>query len=396
MEKSQKIFLLSNIVLIGFFIAVIFHYVCSNVLNLGHPFNTFVYLPSSEWFMFDLKTLTAASLHLTPFSKPDALVVYFPLTYIFLFPFALLKNYLLEYFIFIAVFLFFLIHQNVRGFYCKELSKMQNLQNIFILTFMTYPFLSLLNSGNLDMLLVILFAVSIYAFREKRYYKSAILFAIINSFKPFFLPFLVLFVFEKRWRELSVNLLLTFYLIVFGFFLLHGNIYIQFAGFKTNLALYQQKFLYHPFDGTSTCSSLFQALKYIAYHTHSMSTFMLVKMYNYILLAATGITVYFALRENTFWKRISLLVLYTLVFPHTVFDYKLIFLLIPIWLFVNSEEKSKLDVIYTSLFGLLLIPKKQLFFVEFSTIANPVIMLVFIGLIIWEQIFKNKKVMNKD
>lgn len=392
MNKSEKIFLLSNIVIVGFFIAIIFHYFCANILHLEDPFNTFLLYP--KWFIADIKNITDASLYLKPFSMPDSMVNYFPLIYFFLFPFALLKNYLIEYTVFLLVFLCFFSFQNYKNFSCKDFSKLQNFQNVFILTFMTYPFLYLLERGNIDMLLMILFTLSIYAFYSKNYLKSSVLLAIINAIKPFCLPFLILFVYEKRWKELFINIFLTTFLVVGGFLLLQDNIFSQFAGLKTNLLLYKQQFLYHPFNGTSTCSSLFQALKLIYYNAGLTATDFLVKIYGFIIFFGTLITVYFAWKETVFWKRIALLTLYMSVFPYIIFDYKLIFLFIPLWFFVNSEEKSRFDLIYTILFGLLLIPKKQLIFfpiTDFSTIVNPIILLCFMGLIIYEQLKKEKE-----
>lgn len=392
MNKEEKVFLLSNIVLVGFLIALIFHYFCANILQLGDPFNTFLLYP--KWFIADIKNITDASLYLKPFSKPDSMVNYFPLTYFFLFPFALLKNYFIEYAIFLSVFLCFFSYQNYKNFSCKGFSKLQIFQNIFILTFMTYPFLYLLERGNLDMLLIILLTFSIYAFFNKKYLKSSILLAIINSIKPFCLPFLLLFIYEKRWKELIINISITTLLVIGGFLFLHDNFLTQIAGFKTNLALYEQEFLYHPLNGTSTCSSLFQSLKLIYYHVGIIATPFLVKIYGFILFLGTLFTTYFAWKEAVFWKKIALLTLYMSVFPYIIFDYKLIFLFIPLWFFVNSEEKSRFDLIYTIFFGLLLIPKKQLIFFpinDFSTIANPVILLCFMGLIIFEQLKKGSK-----
>lgn len=86
--------------------------------------------------------------------------------------------------------------------------------------------------------------------------------------------------------------------------------------------------------------------------------------------------------------------------PYLMNDYKLIFLFIPIWLFVNAKEYSKFDVIYCALFGLLLIPKALILLNhplgiehEFSNsiIINPVLIMLFMGLIIFEQFYKKQK-----
>jgi hypothetical protein len=51
-----------------------------------------------------------------------------------------------------------------------------------------------------------------------------------------------------------------------------------------------------------------------------------------------------------------------LLLPHISADYKLLHVFIPLFLFVNSEARSKLDALYVSLFGLLLIPKDYWYF----------------------------------
>lgn len=393
MKKSDKILLLSNIVIAGFFIAIVFHYFCGNVLGLGDPLNTF--LLYREWIFSDFIWVSDATKNLAPLSQPNIWIIYFPFAYVFLFPFTLIKNILLSYFIFISVFISLFTCLNINFFKCEIWNKLQNFQNIFILTFMTYPFLYLLERGNFDMYLILFMTVFVFAFAKRKYITSAVALALVNAIKPFSAIFLILFLFEKKWKELFLSLFITFLLTTISFFILKGDFLSQISVLKTNFNILSERFLYHPLHGTTNSSSIFFALKLFRFDQNlSFTTHSLVKIYSYLSIVLTGLTMFFTWKENVFWKKITLLTLYTLTVPYVVFDYKLIFLFIPIWLFVNQEEKSEFDLLYTILFGLLLIPKKYFWFFGFhilSVYLNPVIILLFMGLIIYEQI-KNKKI----
>lgn len=392
MEKSDKVLLLSSIVVAGFFIAIIFHYFCGNVLGLGDPLNTF--LLYREWVFSDFIWVSDATKNLAPLSQPNIWIIYFPFAYVLLFPFTLIKNLLLSYFLYTSIFIGFFVYCNIKFLKCENLNKLQNFQSIFILTFMTYPFLYLLERGNFDMYLVLLMAVFVFAFMKEKYILSAVALALINAIKPFSAIFLILFLFEKRWKELFLSIFITILLTLGSFLILEGNILSQIAILKTNFNILSERFLYHPLHGTTNSSSIFFALKLFIFDQKlSLSTQSLVKIYSYLGFVLTCLTILFTCKEKVFWKQITLLTLYTSTVPYVVFDYKLIFLFIPIWLFVNQEEKSKFDLLYTILFGILLIPKKYFWFFGFhilSVYLNPIIILLFMGVIIYEQIKPQK------
>lgn len=400
MNKTRKIFLLSNIVLMGFFVATIFHYLCAALGNLPNFYNTFL-LPSKYpgWVFGDFMWILDASRNLSPFNSGNDVVNYFPLVYFLMFPLTLIKHKLLAYFIVVSTFLTFFIYENIKTFQCQNLTKLQNFQNIFVLTTMTYPFLYLLERGNLDMIILIFMTAFVYLFKSKKFLLSAFFMALINAIKPFTIIFLILFLFEKKYKELFYCLLLSFLLIIIGFIGLKGDFWSQIQGLALNLKLYQDRFLYTPMQGHDNSSSIFMALKFFfCFKSQLISPILLIKIYSTILLFLTGIISYFTWKEKVFWKQITLLTLYSLSVPFVIFDYKLILLFIPLWLFVNTEKQSKFDVFYIILFGLLLIPKKaipvisftEIFFVPFSNIINPIIMLVFMGLIIYEQVHTQK------
>lgn len=405
MEKSEKVLLLSTIVLVGFVVAVIFHYILGFYLKSGPGFSTFL-CPSFAAFC-DIFNVLPYIKDFKPYQELTLWVVYFPLTYILMFPFALIKNKILAYLLYISGFLIYLTFMNIRNFWCEKFSKIQNLQNIFILTTITYPFLYILDKGNSDMFLFIIFGLFVYAFKDKKYFLAAILLAIQNACKPFAVLFLFLFLFRKKYKEFFLSLILTLMLIVIGFMVFNEPLLKQITILSNNLHYYKYSFtLLKGNDlGMFYASSLYMMLKLLFCSITPapiISIELLTKIYDYFSYIAVIATIFFVYREKIYWKQLTLLICNFLLLHWITFDYKLIFLFVPIWLFVNSKETSKLDFIYTVLFGLLFIPKHIVItnqilglaavkHFSLSIIINPIILMVLCGLIIYEQLGNNLK-----
>ena len=423
MDKNNKILLLSNIILAGFFFAVIFHYILGYYLGLGAPFNSFVYPPYKAFCDFiDILPLVR---DFAPYKEVSIWIAYFPLTYILLYPLSLIQNCIVAYLIFASGFLTFFTYMNIKMLFCKSFSKMQNFQNIFIISFLSYPFLYAMDKGNFDLFLFIILALAVYSFKSEKYWLSAILFAIENAIKPFPILFLFLFIFKKKYKEFFLSLFLTIFLIIGGFMALKGNFFDQIIVYIKDIAPFRECFVYNNANnvGLEFTSSLFFFVKWVfcKISSHPLVSSMRISYYYDIWInIMAGITIFFAWKEKVFWKQIALMTLFMLSTPYLIYDHKLIFLFIPLWLFVNSKEKSKFDLVYTIFFGLLCIPKnliivnsavftdhKLLSFsainandflihnihwshISLSVILNPLIMLSFMALIIYEQI-KYKK-----
>lgn len=405
MDKTKKVFLLANIILIGFVISVVIFYILGQYLDYPYPFNTFLFYPSDAFN--DFRAPINAIRDFAPYAKPSLMINYFPLAYILLFPLSLIKNSLVAYIIFSSLFLTGFTYLNNKNISCESLTKLQNFKNVFIITLLAYPILYILDRGNFDMFIFFIFAGVIYAFKSERYALSAILLAVINAMKPFPILFLILFLQKKKYKEFFLSLMLTCLLIICGFLLLKGSFLSQIKVFSQDLYLFKMLNVVDTSlsNGMSNGSSLFPALKFIFCHYNNIiPSVLLAKIYNYICLIIASFTLIFVWQEKIFWKKISLLAFLMLLLPYIIGDYKLIFLFVPIWLFLNTKEQSKFDGIYTVLFGLLLIPKKIFFFwvhkyglmqlVTYGILINPLIMLLFIGLIIFEQFTLNKSKLN--
>lgn len=401
MEKSNKIAVISCIISIGFTLAVFYHYMLSAYLHLEIPFNTFIWWPKIAFS--DFLDVSAAVKNFAPFQKSIWYINYFPLAYIFLFPFTFFKHKMIGYLLFLSIFLVFWIPFNIKTFHCKNLGRIQNMQNLFFLTYVSYPFIMLVDRGNFDMMLFVLFAGFIYFYKKEKYLLSALILAVFNAIKPFMAIFLVLLLFKKKFKEIFFSIILSLILVVGGFMVLKGGFWQQIIVFITNIAEFKNIYLINssPTNGNGLYanSTLYIPIKLSIVFLNLqtiINNIMLIKIYSVLSSIITFTTIFFTWREKVFWKQVSLLTLCALVTPFIMIDYKLLFLFVPLALFVNAKEKTKFDLIYAILFALLLIPKNITILSQLawgskfslSVVLNPLIMLLFMGLIIFEQFKK--------
>lgn len=406
MEKSEKIYVLTSIILVGFVFGVFYHYVLGYYLKLSAPWDSFLY-PSDMAFC-DFWGPFKYIRNFAPYHAVTLWVVYFPLTYIILFPFALLKNQVLSYLIFISSFLVYFIFKNAKNFSCNNLTKLQNFQNVFILTVLSYPVLFVLDKGNFDMILFIIVSMAVFAFDSKKYLKSSILLGFANAIKPFSILFLILFLLKKKYKEAILCLAITGFLVISGFLIFKNDFFTQIAFFLKSQYLFKERYAYSSTTdyGMGYGSSLYMVFKLVFCKLSAkpiISTVLLTKIYDLLCFVLTIATLFFVCKEKIFWKQITLLTCNFLLLPYVTYDYKFIFLLIPIWLFVNEKGKSRLDVIYAILFAILFIPKNIIIPLHYvsktattwfslSILINPAIMVLLTLLIIYEQInFKKMK-----
>lgn len=404
MDKTQKTQLLAAIILIGFSLAVIYHYIMNFYLKMGEPYGSFLY-PASAAFC-DFGGAFQFIQNLAPYQKPTLWVVYFPLAYIILLPFIFIKNHILAYSLFISGFFAYYLFMNIKTFSCKNLSKAQNFQNIFIISFMFYPFLYILDKGNFDMFLFVILGFFTWAFKKEKYLLAAFLLAVENAIKPFTVLFLLLFLFKKRLKECFFSVVFSSILVIGGFMFFKGGVLNQMIVLLQSFKYYNLTYFYSGLNdfGMAFGSSLFMPLKLIFCKWSVIpliSTLKLAKIYNIFMSALTLVTIFFVYREKSYWKQLTLLTCNFLLLPYITYDYKLIFLLIPFWLFMKEEKKSRFDLAYLVLFALLFIPKNYLIMLpavlprqaewfSVSIILNPLIMLLLSGLIIFEQFSKKK------
>ena len=403
MSKRLKIRLVSWIIFLSFLITVCWCFYCGSVLHLGYPYNTF--LAPTKYIFSDFLDMMPLIENLEIYNRVNEWLNYCPFSYLILYPFSLIRPHEIGYILFVALFLLFYLRINIKFLECQENTKLENFFNIFSICVLSYPFLFLLNRGNTDMLVFPFFAGFIICLRRaynfsgrvsnRYYFIGSIFLTVLCAMKPYFLSFLLLYLKNKRVKELVMCILGVILLNLLALIIFRGGILEQFYVFLQNMSGVKAQYLeLETHYGLGFSSSILGALRGFLYFVFSIANLKTIaSFYKFFSVILTLIVIYGVYKEKSFWKQITLLSLYSYCVPFMVYDYKLVFLLFPFWFFVNESQKSRFDILYSVLFALLFISKSFYIFdlrdgfnfISSNMLLNPIIMIVFIGLIICEQ-----------
>lgn len=388
MKKEHKINIVRTIIIIGFTLSVLFHYVLSHYNGLNYyPFNTFLFNPADKFN--DFFNIYHAAVLLNPYAF--FVSVYFPFTFIIMYLFTMISaNYAFSLFllIFIAYFIYY-IHKNINDHGSSDIAN--KILNVFVFSFMAYPFLFNIDRGNMECLIFVFLALFIYFYQKKQVYIGAIFLSLAASMKLYPWIFAVLLLSDKKYKSIFISIALVVLLTLVSAAAFQGGISGSFAGLLNNLNKFNQGYLMH-YTGLQHNLSLYG----VAYLLLQSNIFHLINplfefiLRNYFIVAGIMLGSVMAyimfVNERALWKKSALLVFLILLLPPVSFDYKLIHLFIPLMLFFNCDEKSnKFNFVYSLLFGLLLIPKDYYIIaddISIAVILNPAIMLAMIFLII--------------
>jgi hypothetical protein len=370
MSKHQKIDLIGLIILMGFALAAFLCYLRGAYLHMPYPADTFLFVPSEKFTDFSGFYHFIASGN--PYTRLDA-SPYYPLANFIFFLFTLLPLHL-SFVIFTMIFLGFLSWFNTRAL--ETGTRLDHMRNVFIYTFLTYPVLIAIDRGNMECVLFAFVLFFAYFFIKGRYYWSAFFLSLAIAMKAFPVLLALLFLAHRKYRVFVFTGLSTILVTLFSltFFKCNPVDYLNMALHGRNIANDNS---FSTFAGANHWiergPGLFGVYKLalIASHAiHKMDMRRWIMLYyaaaifTAILIAAFVIWI-----ETILWKQIALLVFMMLLLPHISGDYRLLYVFVPMLIFVNYERVQRRDVIYATLFGLLLIPKDYFFIPHTETDA---------------------------
>ena len=112
--------------------------------------------------------------------------------------------------------------------------------SIFVVCFLSYPFLFTIDRGNIEFLVFLFLLIFLYWFEQKKYLWSTLPLAMAIAMKFFPVIFLALFIPEKKWKELFATLAITLGLTLGslcmfqGGFLQNFNYLLHLSNFSNN------------------------------------------------------------------------------------------------------------------------------------------------------------------
>ncbi len=359
LNRENKIAILGLLVLSGFALSVFFHYTLGVYRALGYPYNTFLYTPSLHFS--DFYDVLRDGHDLNPYMEFNS--AQYPFLIVIGYLFSLVSGKRLEVIVYLC--LISGVYLLLSWKFLRYKPWFQGLVIFIAITLLNYPFLIAIDRGNFEGLVFIFNLAFSYFFLNKRYVLAGTFLALAVSLKAYPAVLLLLFLSEKRYREffisaaIAAGVTLTSLLLFKGGFLPNINFLLHFGNISANSLF--SRFTSIADNMVQRGVSLLSFFKIVYYQTGWLPSFVVSNFsLDYLVLAiilAVPLCLYVIFIEKVLWRKTALLIFAMLLLPQISADYKLLHLLIPIYLLINSEENYRYDALVVVLFGLLLIPK---------------------------------------
>lgn len=373
MKKLQKIDIISIIIIAGFSLAVFYHYILGTYLGLSYPYNTFLFRPDDKFMDF-------FNLSAKPYVNGQLFLIQFPFGQRLAQSFTIFPPKI-GLVVFFTVFISFFLYVNYSNL--KTSIKEQTIKNVFVFSFLTYPFLFVVDRANIEIFVFIFLYLFIYFYRKQQTLISIIFLACAISMKLFPGVFVILLASDKRYKEILYTFLLVMLISVCGYLSYEGNLMHNINMHLNGLNRYTGIYSIGN-EGLYFGHSLWGVVKLIIIGSGiKCPATLATKAYSIsVLILFAFVSLYIIFKEKVFWKKIALLVFSMNLFPFVSGDYKLIHIFLPLFLFINDENKDRFDWLYVVLFGALLIPKAYVHYrlnpeITSSIIISPLLMAFF-------------------
>ncbi len=388
MTRQNKISFLCSLLLLGFILTGVVDYARS-VGNNNLVFNvSYLFLPSDRFR--DYLNLLKATQAWDPYS--NYLCVYFPFTYVLLYPFTLFEPWV-GLGLFVGSFLTFLgiwIWRIIPSY-----SIFSRITNTLTLLMLCYPVLFAIDRGNLELGVFILLGTFLFAYQKRWIGLALTALSAAIAVKLYPLVFLILFAIDRRPKLIAGALALSGLMMIVPLWTFEGSFLTNWEALLTNLKLLHQHYVFED-GGLSFATSLYNILKLILfspYYFHAPRTHENLALFLQLYVTFGGILFlaasYFLVQKKPpLWMSVTFLTLAMILLPEQSHDYKLIHLFLPLSVFVATNTGTRTqDLRYLLLFGLMWIPKHYFFIPAFagrggasvSTLINPIVGLIFAG-----------------
>lgn len=359
MSRDQEIHTISLIILLGFTISVFYHYATGVYGHLGYPYNTFLFRPDDRFMDFIGRYRNMLDTKFNPYSSTTIAAIPFPFLYRIATLFTIFdeRTATLTFLTSFSIFFWFVNKKEI-----GTTNAIASIQNIFIFSFLSYPFLISFDRANPE--IIVFFCV--YAFiclYNKNELISAFFLGLAIALKALPIFFAILLLSDKRYKAFIVAGMAAFTITLIGYLSFPSGLLFNLHGHLQGLAFYNSVYGGGT-EGLYYGNSLFGAIKFLTLPQQpSLVTdnyiFPESLLQIYMPFAALGIgllAVYILFIETRFWRKVALATCAMNLFPLVSGDYKLLHIFIPLFLFINRPERNRLDWLCTLLFGILLIP----------------------------------------
>ncbi len=213
LTREQKISIIRDFVLWGFIAAVAFHFLMGVVFKLQWPYNSFLFRPRASFSDF-FDSLNAIK-NMTPYSSG---ALYSPVAYILIYPFSFIAGEKTPYYVLALLFIFYFVWYAKSNLDTKDAPV--SLMTLLVFSFLSYPFLFLVDRGNLDMFIFVFVSIFMILYEQRQYYASLFPLALAIASKTYPITLILLLLAKKQYLGSAIALILTAVVTIIGFLFL--------------------------------------------------------------------------------------------------------------------------------------------------------------------------------
>jgi hypothetical protein len=298
-------------------------------------------------------------------------------------------SYFAALYVYLAVFVGFTVWWCWRSF----ASSLRTIEGIVvvIIAFMSLPISFALDRGNVDLWVFILLVFGVAALERRKNALAASWIGLIAAAKIVPVIYLVAFVRRGGWRYILLAIVVAVVATTAAFASFHGSILENFRGFRHAVSALEQQDNYLP-SSTYYNSSIYGWAQAIGYGIGGLHGSLLVRVAiaPYVLpgeIAGVLLLAWYLRRhEQSLWRAMTLMTLWFLLLQDVAYYYQLLFLFVPLALFIKHSAVNRRSVRIACLYGLILAPKSYFFFgnslVDSSVLLTaPLLVALMIGVI---------------
>lgn len=397
--------LVASIVVVGTCLSSYLHYLVAVRLGEASGLRSFLFDPRDQFM--DFFNVLEMARGLDPYHS-HLWAVYFPVTFVILFPFTRLTPWLALGSVF-ALFVLTWIMTAALGMLAAERPRRWT---AFVgLSLCSYPFLFALDRGNVEVVVFCLLAGMFAGLSTGRLGLAACCLGTCIAMKGFPGIFLVMFASRTRWKAGLSAIVLAIALTVGSLAVFGGSIREQCTALARILKRYDEQYVVQD-AGLNYGHSIFGAMKMVgkavaeralvkgpgasfgatkivrepapgraqAQKARLRGALVMVRKWYGVFALGIGVVVlgWVASRESKDWRSVTLLVATMNLLPFVSADYKMIHLLFPLVLFLRERELQRSDSLVAILFGMLLIPNRFLL----GEVVTPLLLLILACLVV--------------
>jgi len=401
----------TTIITVGFVAISIFYYRNGMFHKLAFPYNTF--LPNPDYRFGDFYNTVGPWLQFE-FKGVGFGFTYFPATYLIVNIFKILTVWwgadqggiYIALLIFIAMFTAFIAVYTFINL--RSPSFIETIGRVVVITFMTYPMLFVLHTGNFEMAVFVCVCLFVALYSGGHSTISTIPLGLAIAMKLVPAVFIVLFLADRKFKDVLYLSMAVLLFTLLPLLIFSGGILDGFAQYLANFKASQKMY----FDlmvigiaGNHFGHSLLNAIRVVMGESFPPMDQIMKPYLAFAVVSFGFISAYIIFVERIFWKRVTLLVICMCLLPYTSGDYKLLHFLIPIFLLINHHTDDevpdlRMDGVYILLLTLLLVPKSYIYFHNYgintlNSVLNAALMEAVLLLIVWTGIVVNRDILLK-